>query len=142
MKSFKEFTDRQKELMGIPQKEKYAIELTIHSDNYGLITEHNKYQKFKKTQNRYSYHPADENIPVQRHYHIFPNNSKKEIYAVNVDGTAHHKINRGYEVSKKEAAELRKLGVQIPKNNILEDKEILITENVNSYSSIFIIISE
>ncbi|MEZ4945562.1 MAG: hypothetical protein R2804_08550 [Cyclobacteriaceae bacterium] len=140
MQSLSDFIKRQQKLAGI--KTSYAIEVVFHSSDSELILEHKTYQKFQKTQNWYTYHPEDKNIPVKGHYHIYPSNSKKEIYAVNVDGTAHHKSNRGYEVPKKEAAELKKLGVQIPDNRILEHKEIFINENLESYFSIFIIINE
>ncbi len=46
------------------------------------------------------------------------------------------------EQSKKEAMELRKLGVKIPDNRILEYKEVFINENLESYFSIFIIVHE
>ena len=127
MQSLSDYLKRQQDLAGI--KTSYAIEVVFHTNDSELILEHKTYQKFQKTQNRYTVHPADENIPVQRHYHIYPSNSKKEIYAVNVDGTAHHKSNRGYEVPKKEAEELKKLGIQVPNNTILEHKEIFINEN-------------
>jgi hypothetical protein len=142
MKSFEEFLSRQKELMEIPKVKRYAIELIIHSDTYDLITEYNQYKKFKRTQSKFTSHPEDKNIPVQKHYHIYPSNSKKEIYAVNMDGTAHHQKNKGYEIPRKEADELRSLGVKIAKDNILENKEISINENLESYISIFIIINE
>ncbi len=141
MKKLSEILKRQKELMGIENS--YAIEISFDINSFSeLILEHKTYQKFQKTQNRYTYHPEDKNIPVKGHYHIYPRNSKKEIYAVNTDGTAHHKGNRGFEIPKKEAMELKKLGVQIPDNRILEHKEIFINENIESYSSIYIIIND
>jgi hypothetical protein len=69
------------------------------------------------------YHPDNPDIPVKAHYHIYPNNGKQEIYAVNMDGSAHHKNNRGFEVPNKEAKELRKLGVEIPVNRIIENRQ-------------------
>ncbi len=140
MQSLSEFIKRQQKLAGI--KTSYAIEVVFHTNDSELIFEHKTYQQFQKTQNRYTYHPEDKNIPVKGHYHIYPSNSKKEIYAVNLDGTAHHKNNRGFEVPKKEATELRKLGVQIPDNRILEHKEVFINEKLESYFSIFIVINE
>lgn len=104
---------------------KYCILVSVgDSEGRTLITEHEKYQSFQKTHNRYLQHPANPDIPVQAHYHIYPNNGKKEIYAVNMNGTAHHKKNRGYEVPNKEADELRKFGVNIPDNRIIENKQI------------------
>jgi len=75
---------------------------------------------------------------------VYPSNSKKELYAVNVDdGKAHHKNNKGHVVPGKEADELRTLGVQIPKTNILESRQFTIQEN-NSHDLLitFIIIDE
>lgn len=104
---------------------KYCIIVSVgDSEGKTLITEQEKYQNFQKTTNRYLKHPANPDIPVQAHYHIYPNNGKKEIYSVNMDGTAHHKKNRGYEVPKKEAAELKKMGVSIPDNRLIENKQI------------------
>lgn len=141
MQKFSDFIKRFYQLAGVSNQ--YAIEVIIHNENSELIHEHQTYKKFKKSQNRYTYHPEDKSIPVKAHYHVYPNNSKKELYAVNVeDGTAHHKKNRGYEVPKKEAEELRKLGVAIPDNRILEHMDHPINENAdNSYISFFILIS-
>lgn len=106
-------------------KSKYCVLVTVgESDGKSLITEHEQYKSFNKTTNRYLYHPANQDIPVQAHYHIYPNNGKKEIYAVNMDGTAHHKDNRGFEVPKKEAKELRKMGVNIPEDRIIENRQV------------------
>ena len=120
---------------------RYAIQITIHRPD-GLLIEHNQYTQFQKTTNRYTYHPENSSIPVKAHYHIYPSNSKKELYAVNVDdGTAHHKCNRGYVVPKKEAEELRSLGVEIPNDNILESKIFTINEsNSDEFWTTFILI--
>jgi hypothetical protein len=119
---------RMQKLAGIEIEEienKYCIMVTVgDSEGKTLLLEHEKYQSFQKTSNRFLQHPANPDIPVQAHYHIYPNNGKKEIYAVNMDGTAHHKKNRGYEVPRKEAEELRNFGVQIPDNRIIENKQI------------------
>ena len=140
---------RFQELAGLkdPQifKNIYAIQITIYTPKgVVLLKEHEKYTKFQKTTNRYAYHPANPAIPVNAHYHIYPPNSKKEAYAVNVDdGKAHHKKNRGHLIPKKEAEELRALGVKIPKNNILESKQLIINENNSAnYFTTFIIINE
>mgnify|MGYP000916884522 CR=1 FL=1 len=119
----------------------YAIQITIHRPD-GMLIEHNQYTQFQKTTNRYTYHPENPSIPVKAHYHIYPSNSKKELYAVNVDdGTAHHKSNRGYVVPKKEAEELRSLGVKIPNDNILESKLFTINEsNSDDFWTTFILI--
>ncbi|HZV13003.1 MAG TPA: hypothetical protein VFA55_07285 [Candidatus Kapabacteria bacterium] len=101
----------------------YAIELIIaESADTGLLLEYEQYKKFKSSTNRYAVHPENPNIPVKRHYHVYPKNGKEEIYAVNVDGTAHHGENKGFQVPPKEADELRRLGVKIPSNNIIEQK--------------------
>lgn len=121
----------------------YAIEIIIeNSDKCESIFEYLTYKTLKGTRKRYTYHPEDSNIPVEAHYHVYPPNSKSEIYAVNIDGSAHHKKNRGFNVPSKEAKELRKLGIQISSDNILEMKQhsedYTYGENV---SSIFIIIN-
>jgi hypothetical protein len=139
---------RFQELAGLKKsdifKSQYAIQLTIDKPNgIDLLLEHEQYTKFQKTNNRYTKHPENPDIPVKAHYHIVPSNSKKELYAVNTDGTAHHKKNRGHQVPKKEADELRILGVQIPSNNIIESKQWFITESISdNYLTIFLIIDE
>ncbi|MDY0142922.1 MAG: hypothetical protein RBR97_13615 [Bacteroidales bacterium] len=119
---------RMQKLADIPidnLKGKYCILISVgESEGKSLITEHEQYQGFQKTTNRYVQHPENPDIPVQAHYHIYPSKGKKEIYAVNMDGTAHHKKNRGYGVPKKEADELRKMGVEIPDDRIIENREI------------------
>lgn len=130
--------------------ERYAIQITFSKSAIPeLLLEHKVINAFNSTRNRYMYHPADPKIPVRAHYHIYPPNGKKELYAVNVDGTAHHQKNKGIELPRKEAEELRAMGVQIAFDNILESIEIiqtdaiqLITENHNQeeYYSIFIMI--
>ena len=121
----------------------YAIEVIIENfDNLESIFEHQTYKTFKGTRNRYSYHPENIDIPVKAHYHVFPPNSKKEIYAVNIDGSAHHKNNRDYNVPSKEAKELRRLGVNISSDNILEMKLLSHDyESNENFYSIFIIIN-
>lgn len=119
---------RMQKLAGIEidnSDDQYCILITVgESDGRSLITEHEKYQSFKKTTNRYLYHPENPDIPVKAHYHIYPNNGKQEIYSVNMDGTAHHKKNRGYQVPSKEAKELRALGVTIPDDRIIENIQV------------------
>lgn len=81
---------------------------------------------------------------MKAHFHIFPSNSKDELYSVYVEtGKAHHKKNRGYQIPKKEAEELRSLGVQIHKNNILESVKFTLNEdNYDNYLTFFLIIDE
>ncbi len=88
------------------------------------------------------YHPEKPSIPVKAHYHIVPSKSKEELYAVNVDdGKAHHKSNRGHIVLRKEADELRSLGVNIPSNNIFEPQQLTINEsNIDNIWTAFILI--
>lgn len=101
----------------------YLIEVTFeYSDS---LLEHENIIKFKKTKNRYYGHSEKTNPPVKAHYHVIPSNGKQEIYAVNIDGTAHHRANKGYEIPRKEATELRALGVDIKPNNIIENVEFL-----------------
>lgn len=119
---------RMQKLADIPidnLESKYCILISVGEyEGESLIIEHEQYKGFQNTKNRYVKHPENLDIPVQAHYHIYPNKGKTEIYAVNMDGTAHHKKNRGYEVSKKEADELRKFGIEIPDNRIIENRQI------------------
>ena len=137
---------RFKELAGLERPDifngDYFIQITISTPT-DLLLEHEKYTQFKKTTNRYTYHPENPSIPVKAHYHIVPSNSKEELYAVNVDdGKAHHKSNRGHSVPRKEADELRTLGVKIPSNNLLESRQLTINEsNSDNVLTAFILIS-
>ncbi len=135
----KALAQRNRELSGITannRASRYCIQIIIQGDKE-LLLEHETYNKFSKTTNLWRKDPADANIPVQGHYHIYASNSKKEIYAVNMDGTAHHRKNKGFEVPKKEAVELRKLGVSIPPNRIIECVELLLNEDLQNTSYSF-----
>jgi len=133
-----------------PQKEQYAIKITIELDpiedeeDIQLLLEHDEYKQFQKTTNRYVYHAPNANIPVMGHYHVYPARGKKELYAVNViDGTAHHKVHRGHTIPRKEADELRSMGVNIPDNNILEAVEYDYEEELtDDYYTFHIVIDE
>ena len=136
---------RNQELSGLIQSgyiNRYAIEVTIPAHN--LLIEHEQYKKFARTNNLWRKDPANLNIPVQGHYHIIDPVSKEDIYAVNMDGTAHHRVNRGFVVPKKEAEELRKFGVIIPANRIIESVDLTLNEsfNENTISFFFIIEGE
>jgi hypothetical protein len=68
---------RIKKLAGLDTSDsvnKYCIVISVeyYHGNSFLITEHEKYKGFKKTTNRYTSHPANPDIPVQAHYHIYP----------------------------------------------------------------------
>jgi hypothetical protein len=139
---FKKYVSRLQVLSGIkPSSDEiidksYFIKVTFNFAN--SLYEHETYTFFQKTNNRYTYHPASTNPPVEAHYHVYPAKGKKELYAVNMSGSAHHKKNRQYHVPNKEADELRYIGVQIPVTNIIEsldfkdgnDKKLLL-ESVN-----------
>jgi hypothetical protein len=120
--------------------ERYSIQIILEP-GVPLLTEHETYTQFSRTNNFWRKDPEDLNIPVQAHYHIYGNRSSKEIYAVNIDGTAHHKKNRGFTVPKKEAEELRKFGVAIPDNRIIEirDLELNVALEKNSFSITLVI---
>ena len=124
---------RAQELAGIIEStlnNRYYIRITIEMDSH-LITEYNQYRQFKRTNNLFFKHSADLNIPVLTHFHIVDRKSKKELYAVNLDGTAHHRGNAGFQVPKKEAEELKKLGVNFKDTNyILEYKNIENSRNL------------
>lgn len=144
MTPFHKFTKRFFELAGISQDNSYTIMVTFEFD--GLLMESESIKKFEKTTNRYFFHAEKSHPPVKAHYHIIPNNGKKELYAVNIDGTAHHKKNKGHTIPEKEALELRKLGVQIPDNNIIEyfvmtvENMSLILENKTPEKKLYILI--
>ena len=122
--SYQEFIQRFKRLSGIKtKKNEYLIKITIESSS--LILEHESLTKFKNSTNRYLYHTEKTNPPVRAHYHVYPSNGSNEIYAVNVDGTAHHKSNRGFVVPRKEAEEFKTLGVAIKDNRIIEYLEFV-----------------
>ncbi len=137
------------ELIGEKEKfEQYLIKITFPTGVVSeSLNEHKVFQNFLNSSNRYNYHPETTNPPVKAHYHIYPLNSKQELYAVNVDdGKAHHKKNRGIIVPHKEADELRKLGVKLPDNNILETKSIseiyniqILNERINEDNIIYLI---
>lgn len=132
---------RMYELSGISNSNlnsRYAIQIIIETDKDKLLLEHENYKQFRKSNDLYYFHPEDKNIPVKAHYHVVDRKTKKEIYAVNVDGTAHHRKNKGYEVPKKHAKELSALGVEFKQNNILENISIP-SSNCDFYSFIIII---
>lgn len=152
-RNFKPYVKRFQELAGIiplgqELPKPYLIEITF--DFGDSLLEHKAIKNFKKTTNRYYYHPEETNPPVKAHYHVIPSKGKHEIYAVNMDGTFHHRSNQGYQIPKKEADELRTLGVDIKLNNIIEHLEFLeegnkklLTESLkNDLMTIYIEIEE
>jgi hypothetical protein len=127
-RNFKPYVKRFKELAGLKPiglfvPKTYLIEVTF--DFGESLLEHNAIKNFKKSTNRYYYHPEETNPPVKAHYHVIPSKGKEEIYAINLDGTAHHRVNKGYQIPKKEADELRDLGVNINSDNVIEHIEFL-----------------
>jgi hypothetical protein len=152
-RNFKPYVKRFQELAGIKTQDEethntYLIEVTF--DFGDSLSEHKAIQNFKKTTNRYYYHPEETNPPVKAHYHVIPAKGNQEIYAVSLDGTFHHRKNQGYQIPKKEADELRKLGVDIKTDNIIEhlelmedDEKFLLTESLkNDLMTIYIEIEE
>lgn len=133
----KPFVKRFKEILENTNLETktYLIEIVFESSD--IILEHEVIKNFKKSSNRYYYHAEEIHPPVKAHYHVIPLKGKKEIYAVNIDGTSHHKKNKGYEIPRKEADELRKLGVDIGLNNIIEHiKDLVDSEKIMINESI------
>lgn len=106
----------------VDNKETYLIKITFESDS--LLLEHKSLKSFKGSTNKMLKHPSSTHPPVKGHYHVYPKNGKDEIYAVNLDGTAHHQRHQGYEIPRKEAEELRALGVDIRPDRIIEYLEI------------------
>ena len=144
---------RMQKLSGITKKnivvkETYLIQITF--DRESEIFEHISLKNFKGSTRKMLYHPAKTHPPVKGHYHVYSNNSKDEIYAVNMDGTAHHQKHQGYEIPRKEAEELRARGVTIKADRIIEyldasedDQRKLITETLqDDFISIYIEIEE
>ncbi|WP_316791478.1 hypothetical protein [Pedobacter frigoris] len=135
---------RNQELAGIKEStyfNRYSIQLIVTGDPE-MLMEHQMYRKFAKTNNLYTVHPEDKNVPVKRHYHIVDKH-KREIYAINTDGTAHHRSSSGVTIPKKEAEELEKLGVVIPENRLIESQDQKINECIeHSWSIILIIYGE
>lgn len=132
--------NRMQELSGIKESKlnsRYAIQIIIETDAVELLLEHENYKEFRKSNDLYYFHPEDRNIPVKAHYHVVDRKSKKEIYAVNLDGTAHHRKNKGFKVPNKHAEELASLGVSFKDNNILEYKSI--SDSGNKYSFLIIL---
>jgi hypothetical protein len=129
-------------------KETYLIQITF--DRESEIFEHISLKNFKGSTRKMLHHPAKTHPPVKGHYHVYSKNSKDEIYAVNMDGTAHHQKHQGYEIPRKEAEELRALGVTIKADRIIEyldasedDQRQLITETLqDDFISIYIEIEE
>lgn len=127
-RNFKPYVKRFKELAGLlptglDTPKTYLIEVTF--DFGETLLEHNAIKNFKKSTNRYYYHPEETNPPVKAHYHVISSKGKEEIYAVNMDGKAHHRVNMGHQIPRKEADELRSLGVNINSDNIIEYFEFL-----------------
>jgi hypothetical protein len=142
------YLKRFKALAGIraTTKNSYLIKITFQVIVAESLNEHNIYSNFKNSTNRYMYHPESTNPPVKAHYQVYPQKGKSELYAVLVDdGKAHHKKNRGYQIPKKEADELRSLGVNLPDNNILEiitrPAVQILNEEVYVDNTIYILIS-
>lgn len=131
------------------QPETYTIRVTF--DESLLLTEHQHVQQFQKSQNRYYYHPEETHPAVEAHYHIIGPRGKQELYSVTMSGKAHHKVNRGYQIPRREADELRKLGVAVPANNIIESIEMaspeqqllvesLLTDAVATYAELLVVV--
>ena len=153
MDNYSEYIKRIKRLAGIKEKtpKQYLIKITFLKNLVAeSLNEHNVYKNFQNSSNRYVFHPESTNPPVKAHYHVYPSNSKNELYAANlIDGKAHHKKNRGLSIPQKEADELRSLGVNLPKNNILETIFIdefqelqLLNEDSNGDDSFYLMVEE
>lgn len=125
IENFRKFQERFKKLADVKSaKGTYLIKITF--DNGSVLFEHEIRTQFQNSTKWYLNHPESTNPPVRGHYHVYPSKKgKNEIYAVNLDGTAHHKSNRGHEVPRKEAEELIALGVAIKNNRIIEFVEFL-----------------
>lgn len=149
-RNYKPYVKRFKELAGIETEFKatYLIEITF--DFGESLHEHKSIKQFKKTKNRYFFHPQSTYPPVKAHYHVVGPRDKKEIYAINVDGTAHHQKNKGIQIPTKEAEELRNLGVQLSRNNIIEhlgflpmaEKKLLLESLSRDCMTIYVEITE
>ncbi|MFN2262400.1 MAG: hypothetical protein ABR595_10080 [Psychroflexus sp.] len=140
-----DYLTRYYELVNYPKSNSHKIKCIEISFSPELLLEFEQIKKFKSSNNRYFKHPADSNIPCQAHYHIIGSKGNYEIYAVNLDGCAHHRQNKNYEIPKKEADELRRLGVKIRPNNIIEmieasDLKQVLNEDYNRFSYFIMIL--
>ena len=143
--SREDYLTRFYELVDYPNSHSHSIQCIEISFSSDLLLEFEQIKSFKNSKNRYFKHPADSNIPCKAHYHIIGSKGNYEIYAVNMDGTAHHRQNKNYEVPKKEADELRKLGVILKPSNIIEmieisDIRLILNEDFNRFSDFILII--
>jgi len=132
------------ELVDYPKKNSQIIECIEISFSSDLLLEFEQIKNFKNSKNRYYKHPSNNNIPCKAHFHIVGSNGNYEIYAVNMDGTSHHRKNKNYEIPRKEADELRKLGVKLKLDNIIEmievsDIKFILNENYNRFSNFILI---
>jgi len=64
---------------------------------------------------------ANSSVPGSQD-HTHGTNDKKEDWAVNKDGTAHHKSSAGVRINNNDASKLREQGYNIPKSGIIPSK--------------------
>jgi len=78
-RNFKPYVKRFQELCirktGLDAKETYLIEVTFDFGN--SLLEHESIKNFKKTNNKYYFHPDSTNPTVKEHYHEISAGNKK-----------------------------------------------------------------
>lgn len=81
-----------------------------------------KFEKVPGSQITARYDAPNTNTKTHGHHHFLLKGN--ELYAVNNNGMAHHKVNRGITIDKSVADYLLTKGVPVPNNRILEFLEI------------------
>ena len=128
MKTFKEFLIEQGEIergFEIIQVDDYLL-IIFFENSLELLTE--AMQKGKKLVNDYTYIINKGNVdPNFKHIHVYKKG--KQIFAMNIDGTAHDKSHKT-KIPNKVADAIRKKHPEflIPKDNFIENLDISLEE--------------
>jgi hypothetical protein len=83
------------------------------------LFEHQVYKPISGTRDRYREDSANTNTHTLLHSHVYAGNTKKQLYAVNVDGSGHDGSSKK-QISAAHAKFFRKNGYSIRPDNILE----------------------
>jgi len=81
-----------------------------------LLLELKRYGKIPKTNRNYRYDAGNTNTQTRDHIHILA--GRKELYAINRDGTPHD--GSRYQLSKRDINFLKSIGFHPPKDGLLE----------------------
>lgn len=128
MKSFKEFLYDKKvseviDKLTRGQFKEYSVETVVFESKekkpfleQQLILEWEQYKKIPKTNLTYRYDTGNTNTQTKDHIHVFAKNN--QLYAINIDGTAHD--GSSAKLGNKEVKFLKSIGFTPPANGILE----------------------